>query len=128
MSTPTLIILDSWKMSERNEIIASIEHSLEGLTPGLVLKSIENGLSWKIVSRTIFIQAENQKRFKGEKEIFQRFTFQSPIEENFKRFQKQIAENESRHIYQYSIQPIGHENKPKAGERLEVTFEIDCKR
>jgi hypothetical protein len=113
-------ILQSWKTSFRNEILADIQHSLDGLLPGTILNSNESGYSWKVVARTIFIQVENQKRFKGEKEYFQRFTFKDPVIENYENFQRDIHEKERQDIYHYSIEPIGHDNKPKEGEILDL--------
>lgn len=115
-----MTITESWKLSFRNEILADIQHSLHGLMPETLLRSKETGLSWRVKSRTIFIQVENQKRFNGEKETWQRFTFMQPIDENYERFRREILEKEEKGIYQYSIEPVGHNTKPAPGEILEI--------
>jgi Domain of unknown function (DUF6848) len=120
MDKPYITTIDAWKLSYRNEILADLQHSLNGLMPGTILKSKESGNSWKVVARIIFMQADNQKRFEGEKEYSQRFTFKKPQIENYERFQKDIADKESKGIHQYSLSPVGHDDKPKMGEILEV--------
>lgn len=52
--------------------------------------------------------------------MFQHFSFQSPVQENIEKFKSDIADKETKGIYQYSIAPIGHESKPKIGDVLEV--------
>jgi hypothetical protein len=100
MSNKQVVIWESWKLSYKNEVIADIQHSLEGLLPGTILISKKSGLSWKVIARTIFIQAENQKRFKAEKENFLHIKFMEPIEESFEKFKNQIEQNESKGIHQ----------------------------
>lgn len=120
MNNAYVTIIDAWKLNYRNEVLLDIQHSLDGLMPGTILKSKESGNSWKVLGRMIFIQADNQKRFNGEKEFFQRFTFKDPLIENYEHFQKNIADKESKGIHQYSVEPVEHGNKPKMGEILEV--------
>jgi hypothetical protein len=120
MNNNQVTICESWKLSYKNEVVAEIQHSLEGLLPGTILISKKSGLSWKVTARTIFIQAENQKRFKGEKEYFQHIKFMDPIEESFEKFRAMIEQNESKGIHQYSIEPLHHEAKPEIGEVLDV--------
>jgi hypothetical protein len=115
-------ILESWKLSYRNEILVDIQHSLNGIMPGTILRSKVSGLSWKVVSRTIFSQADGQKRFDGEKEVFQHFKFIEPMEENYEKFKSDIAEKENKGIHQYSIEPVGHQSKPGNGEILDVDY------
>jgi hypothetical protein len=111
-------IIESWKLSVRNQILADIQHSLNGLNSDTVLKSNSTGLTWKVVSRIIFQQVDNQKRFTNEIEHFQHFVFR-PIE-NLEKFRQDIHKKEASGIHQYAIRPIGHEEKPKNGETLFV--------
>ena len=90
----------------RNEILADIEHSLNGLNSETVLRSDLTGLTWKVVSRIIFQQVENQKRFPTETDHFQHFVFRSM--ENMEKFRQDIQKKDSSGIHQYAIQPIGH--------------------
>jgi hypothetical protein len=120
MNNHLVTIFESWKLSFQKNILVEIQHSLNGLMTGTILRSQESGLRWRVSSRTLFIQAENQKRFDGETETFQHFSFKAPFEESFNKFQSRIEENERNHIYQYSIEPLGHEGKPRTGEVLEV--------
>lgn len=122
MSNYRVTILESWMMSFRNVILADIQHSLNGLAPGTILRSHESGLTWKVVSRTIFVQADAQKRFVGEMEAFQHFRFMEPFEEYYEKFKLGVAEKENQGIYQYSIEPIGHKSKPRNGETLGVEY------
>lgn len=117
-------VIDSWKLSVRNEILADIEHSLNGLSPETILRSDSTGLAWKVVSRIIFQQVENQKRFNIETEHHQHFVFR-PIE-NLEKFRKDIHRKESSGIYQYSIQPIDHDKKPADGDTLSVQQTISA--
>lgn len=120
MYNDRVTIFDSWKLSNKKEIVVELQHFLNGLMPGTILRSIDSGLSWKVVSRTIFPQAKGQIRFKGEREIFEHYKFMDPILENHKKFRANIAENESKGVYQYSIEPMGHEEKPKKDDVLLV--------
>jgi hypothetical protein len=127
MSNEQVTILESWKIGFRNEIRSDIQHNLNGLAPGTVLRSNQNGLTWKVVSRTIFIQADNQKRFKEEREVFEHIKFIEPMMENYEKFRSDIAEKESKGIHHYSIEPIGHDRKPENGEILDVEYEaLEC--
>jgi len=120
MLNPTVVSYNSWKLTSSQEILVDIKHSLNGLRRGTILKSKSRDLTWKVNSRTIFIQTE-QKRFEGETEHLQHFSFK-PIEALFE-FEKQIANKESQGIYQYGLLPISHSDKPLYGEELEVIFE-----
>jgi hypothetical protein len=120
MNNMQVTVWESWKLSYKNEVIAEIQHSLEGLLPGTILISKKSGLSWKVIARTIFIQAENQKRFKAEKEYFEHIKFWEPFEESFEKFMSYVKENEDKGIHQYSIEPLNHEKKPEKGEVLEL--------
>ena len=111
-------IIESWKLSVGNQILADIRHSLNGLNSGTVLKSEATGLTWKVVSRIIYQQSENQKRFSNEIEHFLHFSFR-PVE-NLEKFRQDIHRKEASGIYQYAIQPIDHEKKPENGEPLFV--------
>jgi len=111
-------IIDSWKLSARNDIVADIQHSLNGLGAETVLRSDARGLTWRVVARIIFQQVIGQKQFIGETKHFQHFVFR-PIE-NLEKFVRDIQEKESLGIYQYAIQPIGHDKKPENGEILRI--------
>lgn len=111
-------VIESWKVSVRNEILADIEHSLNGLNSETVLRSDLTGLTWKVVSRIIFQQVENQKRFPTETDHFQHFVFRSM--ENMEKFRQDIQKKDSSGIHQYAIQPIGHGKKPENGEILSI--------
>jgi hypothetical protein len=99
-------VIESWELSVRNEILADIEHSLNGLNSETVLRSDLTGLTWRVVSRIIFQQVENQKRFPNETEHFQHFVFR-PME-NLEKFRLDIRKKDSSGIHQYAIRPIGH--------------------
>ena|ERR1700743_1964914 len=116
--TEKVRVIESWKISARNEILADIEHSLNGLNSKMIVQSDSTGLTWKVVSRIIFVQVENQKRFNNENEHFQHFAFR-PIE-NLEKFREDIHRKESLGIHQYAIQPIGHDKKPANGETLSI--------
>ena len=42
--------------------------------------------------------------------------------ENYEKFRSNIVEKESKGIHQYSIEPIGHKEKPKNDEALNVEY------
>ena len=102
-----LKVIDSWKITVREEILADIQHSCNGLQSGAVLKSEASGLAWKVISRIIFSQAGDQKRFLCETEHFQRFTFRPT--ENIEIFKEDIRQKEGVGIHQYAIQAIGRQ-------------------
>jgi hypothetical protein len=117
-----LTIIDSWKLSHVNEVIADLQHSLNGIMPGTLLKSSATGSMWKVLFRVIFIQVENQKRFEGEKERVLHFSFDAPKAENVESFEIKIKAQESQGIYQYVLETLGHSAKPYIGEKLEVNL------
>jgi len=120
MATSHLTIIESWKLSQVNEVIADLQHSLNGLMPGELLKSTLTGLKWKVLFRVIFIQVENQRRFEGEKERVMHFSFADPKGENLRKLQISTAEQERQNIFQYVLEPVEHSDKPGKGEKLEV--------
>ena len=83
-------VIESWKLSVRNEILVDIGHSLNGLNAGTILRSDSTALTWKVVARIIFEQVENQNRFKLENEHFQHLVFK-PIE-NLEKFKQDEME------------------------------------
>jgi hypothetical protein len=120
MADNHLTIIESWKLSYANEVIVDLQHSLNGLMYGTLLKSNDTGLKWKVLYRMIFIQVQNQKRFEGERERFQRNQFQHPIGETFEKFEAKILEQERQGIYQYVLEPVKHTGKPLIGETLQI--------
>jgi hypothetical protein len=120
MATSHLTTVESWKLSFVNEVIADLQHSLNGLLPGTLLKSTETSLTWKVLFRVIFIQVEKQKRFEGEKERVLHFSFDAPKAENLDSFQTKIKAQEIQGIFEYVLEPIGHSDKPHIGEKLAV--------
>jgi len=112
-----VIAYESWNLSSQEQILVDLKHSLNGLKKGTTLKSKSRNLIWKVNSRTIFVQAQ-QKRFEGETEFTQHFSFRSS--DDISKFMKMIAVKEAQEIYQYGIIPIEHDNKPLYGEELEI--------
>jgi hypothetical protein len=120
MSPHLVTIHETWNLSFQKEMIVEIQHSLNGLIPGTVLKSQEAKHRWKVVNRICFLQAKNQKRFNGEHEKYLHFSFHSPAGENTDKFQRDMETKESNGIYQYTIEPLGHDAKPRLGEVLAI--------
>src|SRR5262245_29269885 len=117
MANKHVTVIESFKFSPP-DIDADIQHSFDGLVHGTILQSQITSKKWKIVARIIFIQVEGTKRFKNEKEFFQRFTFRPA--ENIEIFEQKIKEKEGQSIYTYQIKPIDHTDKPVPGENLLV--------
>lgn len=120
MNNHQVTILESWKMSFRNEIFTLIQHTLNGLLPGTILRSKESGHSWEVVCRHVFTQASTLRRFEGEKETMIHFSFTPPFEENYDKFIDKTEKMESEGIYEYAIKPVGHKGIPRNGEVLDV--------
>lgn len=120
MTKNQVTIVESWKLSFKGEILADVRHFLQGLPPGTVLQSLESGQRWKVVYRILFSQALEQKRFRGEKEVYQHISFAAPKAENIERFYQTLADKESKGIYHYALEPLGHTNKPRGGEQMQV--------
>src|SRR2546423_13151940 len=114
MQSHYLKVIDSWKLSHDPEIIANIQHGLNGLKPGTVVTSLESGKAWRITHRIIFLAAKSQIRFPEEHERSLHISFLDPYDININKFREDIKENESKGIFQYAIIPINHVDRPEA--------------
>ncbi len=113
-----VLILKSFDITGRG-IIAEIQHNRQGLPPGTELQSRINGRIWKVKHRLVFNHIYNKHRLFDNEEIgYSHFAFRSP--ENREKSGTDILNKEAEGIYQYSLEPEGHSEKPEEGEKLEI--------
>lgn len=90
-------------------IISDVEF---GIKKGYALKSISSSLFWEVQER--IIHSSNEKRFDVETEIFMHLNIRNYVKS------KEIQGK----YFEYKIEPIGHNEKPKIGDLLFVCRSI----
>jgi hypothetical protein len=110
------LILKSFDITGRG-IIAEIQHNRHGLPPGTELQSRINCRIWKIKHRLLFNHTYDEQRlFDNEETAYSHFAFRSL--ENREKSGTDILNKEAEGIYQYSLEPQGHGEKPEEGEKI----------
>jgi hypothetical protein len=61
---------------------------------------------------------QEQKVFPNEEPAYSHFAFRTV--ENAADSKKAILDREAQQIYQYTLQPVGHADKPREGEVLKI--------
>lgn len=113
---------NSFKITGRG-IILELKHTQKGLAKATKLISENTDKVWKVKARILFDHAvEEQKIFETESTEYALVRFESP--EKRQESIDAIKERESQNIYQYLVEPIGHEDKPKQGEKLNLDENI----
>jgi len=103
-------------------IIIIFKHEQLGLPKNTTLTSINSGDRWKVKARILHYHINDKHRiFNNEETIFSRISFSS-IEGRKNSIQRTI-EQEASGIYEYLLEPIDHSNKPKQGEKLEISLQ-----
>ena len=122
MENVKAITKDSFQITGRG-IILEINHNLQGLPKGTILKSKVNNLNWEVISRVIFHHPEfKQIHFEIETQDYMRITFDT--NEKLLKSVEQIFQKEKDNIYQYLIKPLDHNQKPNNEEYLEIKLPI----
>lgn len=102
-----------------HEMVAELKCDCKGLPKGIMLKSKQTDERWTIVSRLIFNHTgDKQKRFENETDSSMFLSFNSV--EKLEDSKNEILKKEQEGIFQFRLDPVGHKNKPKAGDRLEI--------
>jgi hypothetical protein len=96
-----------------------LQHSEQGLTKNTTLISENSGKNWIVKVRVLFDHAVHEQRlFETESADYMLMKFNS-LEKRQASIDA-IKERESSNIYQYQVQPIDHDEKPKQGEKLNI--------
>ena len=113
-----ITVINSW-IIQNHGIIGELKYQGNGLLKGTRLISKNSGSEWLVKGRLIFYHtADYQKRFPNETEIRMHFTFRP--KENGDKSKDAILDSEEQGIYQYLIEGVGHNEKPKQLENLEL--------
>lgn len=109
-------VIDSWNLTSIG-IIAELCHFLDGLKSGLVIKSQSTGKEWRVKKRILYNHTyDKQKKFPDEAITYSHLSFES-IEDQVVSA-RNIMDKEQQHIFEYRLQPIGHNTKPTVGDIL----------
>jgi hypothetical protein len=113
MDTATAIIKDSFSITNIG-IVIELQHTQNGLAKETLLTSTTSNLSWKIIARILFDHATDiQRIFTTENRNFMHCSFKSA--EKYELSRKDIQDRENKNIFQYLLQPLGHNKKPLQG-------------
>lgn len=114
----TAITEESFKVTGRG-IVLELQHRKEGLSKDTTLISENSGKNWIVKVRILFDHAVHEQRlFENESTDYMFIKFNSL--EKRQASINEIKERESNNIYQYLVQPIDHDEKPKQGEKLNI--------
>jgi hypothetical protein len=112
------LVVTSYNITGRG-VIADIQHVRQGLPPGTELYSQESGKEWRVKNRLLFSHTDQEQQvFPNEEPAYAHFSFRS-VEDAFNP-KKAILDREAQQIYQYTLQPVGHADKPPEGEVLTI--------
>ena len=115
-NTQIIQVIDSWDLTLRG-IIAELRHQLDGLPTDSVIKSQTTYKEWKVKNRILFHHTlSKQKRFPNEITTLTHSSFGSV--DNMLASEMKILEGEKQNIFQYHLQPLGHNSKPVVGDTL----------
>jgi hypothetical protein len=117
MTNPQAIeVIDSWDLTSRG-IIADLQHQLDGLPTGSIIKSQTTDKEWRVNNRILFHHTlDRQKKFPNEITTYTHSSFGSV--DNMLASEKKILEREKQNIFQYQLQSVGHNSKPVIGDTL----------
>jgi hypothetical protein len=116
----TAIIEESFNITGRG-IVLELQHGEQGLAKGTELIAENSGKTWIVKVRVLFEHAvHEQKIFNSESIDYMLLKFDS-IEKRQGSIES-IKERESNNIYQYLIEPVKHDEKPKQGEKLKINY------
>ncbi len=114
------ITKDSFSITGRG-IILELEHHESGLPAGTVLHDSDGKRKWKVNSRVLFDHAVDAHRiFENESANYMLVRFKS--DEKRESSIEQVRLKESSSVFQYLIEPQGHDEKPKNLEELEINY------
>ncbi len=98
-------------------IIADLQHTMNGLREGCILKSLTSGKKWQVVKRILFNHTTDiQKGFPSESTTVFYLTFDNT--ENRQKSREEILEQEMQNIFQYQLHAIGEYSKPAPNDFL----------
>jgi hypothetical protein len=108
-------VVDSWDLN--TVIIAELNHELDGLYSGLVIKSQTTGTEWRVKKRVLFYHTlDKQRKFANEATTLTHLSFDRL--ENMFVSAKSILDREDHRIFQYQLQSIGSHKNPTIGDTL----------
>lgn len=114
-------ILDSWILTGQG-IVAELKHNETGLPFRTKLESLRTGKLWTVKSRLLFNHTtDEQKKFPNEKETLMFLTFKSSG--NLEKSRTDILDKEKHNVFQYYLDPVGHNEKPTTGDKLKIEKE-----
>ena len=112
----TIQVIDSWDITLRG-IIGELQHNLNGLASGSLIKSQTTNKEWRIKKRILFHHVlDKQRKFSNETTTYTHSSFGSV--ENMINSAKAIFDKEEQNIFQYQLQAVGHNSKPQIGDTL----------
>ena len=118
MNDNETLVVKSFNITGRG-IIVEIQHKRQGLPPGTELQSQTKGQIWRVKYRLFFNHTLDEHRLFGNEETsYSHFSFRSL--ESRHRSRTDILSKEAEGIYQYSLEPEGHKEKPEEGEKLKI--------
>ena len=112
------ITIDSFEISEVG-IILELQHFEHGIAKNTELVSNTSGLAWRVKARLLYDHAvASQRIFPGETNDFIMIGFESAelIQESIDR----IKDKESRNIFRYILEPVGHDAIPEIGDKMSI--------
>jgi len=111
-----VIVVDSFKIAGRG-VVVELKHKEKGLRKHLKLRSSESRKFWEIISRVLFNHTIlGQRIFKNETTTLTRLRFNNF--EDKQNSYNEILAREKDSVFQYLLQPIGHNDKPNTDEVL----------
>src|SRR5689334_16082034 len=115
-SPPIIQVIESWNTTTFG-VIAELAHYLEGLPSGLIIKSTTTSEEWRVKQRVLYYHTfGKQRKFDVEAITYVHASFAGP--ENLFSSAKNILDKEEQNIFEYRLQPVGHNAKPKIGDTL----------
>lgn len=114
----TIHVINSFNLSSAG-IIADLQHTMNGLGEGSIIKSLTSGKEWKVIKRVIFNHTTDiQKVFASESTIVFYLSFGNM--ESKQKPREEILERELQNIFQYQLHAIGEYSKPELNDLLTI--------
>ncbi|UTW67499.1 hypothetical protein KFE94_05150 [bacterium SCSIO 12643] len=113
-----VIVKNSFKISNLG-VVAELQHHENGLPKGILLKSLNSGLSWSVRSRMLFEHAMEVHQIFAKENTEKTILRFGSIDQK-KESIREIQVKEQSGIYQYVIEPISHEQKPDQDMELMI--------
>ena len=111
-------VIESWETSAFG-IIAELQHGMEGLLSGTIVRSTSTGSEWQVKNRVMFYHTSDQQiKFPNELVTHIHVSFNSAEKRTLSS--KNILEKEAQNIFQYGLKPLGNNSKPTIDDSLEV--------